>query len=95
MITRHSVAQKILSYLNGELTLAELVDWSENTFIDDTLEPDEDIEMLNDILAYLAAGDSAGFPLTWEIIRDWLERLGHPVQTVIAQRREVKASNDG
>ncbi len=84
MITRHSVAQKILSYLNGELMLAELVDWAENTFIDDTLSPDEAIDMLNDILAYLAAADSADFPLTWEIIRDWLERLGHPVQTVIA-----------
>lgn len=84
MITRGVVSQKLLSYLNDELTLAELVDWAENTFIDDILGPDEDIDMLNDILAYMAAADSPGFPLTWELIKEWLEHLGRPVQTVIA-----------
>ena len=49
-ITRTEVGEKLLTYLNGEISLAQLVDWAENTFIDDFLAPDDDVEMLNDIL---------------------------------------------
>lgn len=42
-------------------------DWAANTFVDEELGPDEDIYMLNDVLAYLAAADTAQFPLTWEV----------------------------
>ena len=84
MINRQKVSEKLLSYLNGALTLAELVDWAENCMVTGGFTPDEDIDMLNDILAYMAAADSPGFPLTWELIKEWLEHLGRPVQTVIA-----------
>ncbi|MBZ0299514.1 MAG: hypothetical protein K8J31_07240 [Anaerolineae bacterium] len=82
VITRQVVSDRLLAYLNRQITLAELVDWAENTFIDDVLEPDEDVEMLNDILAYLAAADTAQFPLTWDICADFLERLGVTVKIV-------------
>lgn len=42
-------------------------------------------DVIWDIFLYMGAADSVDFPLTWEIIRDWLERLGHPVRTVIAR----------
>ena len=76
VITRDAVSEKLLDYLNGELPLAQLVDWAENTFIDDELAPEEDIELLNDILSYLAAADSAQFPLTWDVCSDFMRRLG-------------------
>ena len=38
--------------------------------------------MLNDILTYLAAADTAQFPLTWEICREFLERLDISVKVV-------------
>jgi hypothetical protein len=82
VITRQVVSDRLLAYLNRQITLAELVDWAENTFIDDVLEPDEDVDMLNDILAYLAAADTAQFPLTWDICADFLERLGITVKIV-------------
>ncbi len=82
VITRREVSQQLLAYLNGEFSLPALVDWAENTFIDDVLEPEQDIDMLNDILSYLAAADTAQFPLTWEICRDILERLGVLVKVV-------------
>ena len=37
-ITRQTVRDKLLAYLNRQITLAELVDWAENTFIDDELQ---------------------------------------------------------
>jgi hypothetical protein len=82
VITRQVVSDKLLNYLNGTVTLPELVDWAENTFIDDILEPDEDIDMLNDILAYLAAADTAQFPLTWEICSEFMQRLGIAVKVI-------------
>jgi hypothetical protein len=85
-ITRQTVSDKLLAYLNQQITLAELVDWAEKTFIDDTLEPAEDVAMLNDILAYLAAADTAQFPLTWDICADFLAKLGVTVQVVPVTR---------
>jgi len=84
VITRQVVSDKLLAYLNGVITLAQLVDWAENTFIDDELAPDEDIDLLNDILAYLAAADTAQFPLTWDVCADFMQRLGVPVKVVAA-----------
>jgi hypothetical protein len=82
MITRKILRDKLWAYLNEQMSLASLVDWAENTFVDEELGPDEDIEMLNDILAYLAAADTAQFPLTWEIASSFLERLGVSVQVL-------------
>jgi len=84
MITREIIGEKLLAYLNGQSTLAELVDWAENSFIDAVLAPNADVEMLNDVLAYLAAADTAQFPLTWEICHTFLARLGFAVQVVAA-----------
>jgi hypothetical protein len=86
VITRQTVSNKLLSYLNSSITLAELVDWAETTFIDDVLEPEADVEMLNDILAYLAAADTSQFPLTWEVCADFMQRLGTPVKVVAAHQ---------
>ena len=82
MITREILRDKLLTYLNGQISLATLVDWAESTFVDEELGPDEDVDMLNDILAYLAAADTAQFPLTWEIASGFLERLGVSVKVL-------------
>lgn len=82
VITRQTVSDRLLAYLNQQITLAELVDWAERTFIDDTLEPPADVEMLNDILSYLAAADTAQFPLTWEMCAGFLDHLGVKVQII-------------
>ncbi|PJF29651.1 MAG: hypothetical protein CUN52_07270 [Phototrophicales bacterium] len=81
-ITRQVVSDQLLAYLNQELTLAQLVDWAENTFIDDTLIPDEDIPLLNDILMYLAGADTSQFSLTWDICADFMAKLGTPVKVI-------------
>ena len=84
-ITRQTVSEKLLDYLNQRMTLAQLVDWAENTFIDDVLEPEANVDMLNDILAYLAAADSAQFPLTWDICAGFLDKLGVKVQVIVTR----------
>jgi hypothetical protein len=86
VITQEILADKILQYLNNQITLTELVSWAEDailTFTESDQRPPH-ADVIWDILLYMGVADSADFPLTWEIIRDWLECLGHPVQTVIA-----------
>ncbi|MFN8450133.1 MAG: hypothetical protein U0521_16505 [Anaerolineae bacterium] len=87
MITQDVVAQKILAYLNSEIAESELVRWAEDAFVELT-ETDADIpyeSTLLDILGYIGAGDTAGFPLTWATLADFLDQLGVKVR-VIAER---------
>ncbi len=84
MITRQTVSEQILAYLNEEITLAELVDWSERAVGFAEIEPDDDIDLLMDILMYLAAADSAAFPLTWGVLSGFLRQLGVSVRVLAA-----------
>jgi hypothetical protein len=84
MITKHAVSEKLFAYLNEEITLAELVDWAENCFVIGGFGPDEDITVVRDIVAYLAAADTTAFPLTWDVCLDFMKQLGSPVKVVPA-----------
>lgn len=82
MITRQTVSDKLLAYLNEHITLAELVDWAEHCFVEGGFAPDDDVDMLADIVMYLAGADTAYFPLTWETCLDFMKQLGTPVRVV-------------
>jgi hypothetical protein len=84
MITRAVVSDKLLNYLNYRITLAELVDWAENCFIDGGFAPDEDIDMLVDMVMYLAGADRPMFPLTWDVLTHFMQQLGTPIKAVLA-----------
>lgn len=84
MITQDVVANKILAHLNGDLTETELVHWAEDAIVTLT-ESDVDVpgeDTLLDVLMYLGAGDTPGFPLTWAVLSDFLARLGTRVRVV-------------
>jgi hypothetical protein len=84
MITQKIVSQKILDHLNGHLTETELVHWAENAFVTLT-ESDDDIpneKAIMDALMYIGAGDTPGFPLTWEVLSGFLEAMGMKVQVI-------------
>lgn len=84
MITKRLVVDQILAHLNGELSETELVHWAEDAFV--TLsESDQDVDdesIILDVLGYLGAGDTPGFPLTWAVLSDFLEQLGTKVRVV-------------
>lgn len=82
MITKETVSAKLLVYMNGEISQAELVDWAETCFIEGGFAPDEDILLLRDIVAYLAAADTTAFPLLWDVVIDFMKQLGKPVKVV-------------
>jgi hypothetical protein len=82
MITLQTVSNKLLSYLNEEIALSELVDWAENGFIEGGFSPNEDIPVIRDVLMYLAAADTSAFPLTWDVCLDFMKQLGKPIKVV-------------
>lgn len=79
MITRETVQEKILAYLNRQVDLAELVDWAENALQEAELDP-LDTELLSDILARLGVADVREFGLTWEDASSYLTQLGYQVE---------------
>ncbi len=86
MVTQEVLADKILAYLNGDLTLTELVHWTEDAIITFTKSDERppNADAVWDSLLYIGAADSADFPLTWEVIKEMLAQLGRPVRTVAA-----------
>jgi hypothetical protein len=76
MLTRRTVLEQLDGYLNGRLSLTELVSWAENTLIEPEIPESEDAESVLDVVAYLGAADSRGFPLTWDILTGFVAQLG-------------------
>ena len=81
MITREAVLDRFLAYLNREITLDQLVAWSEDILMDSDFDP-EDAQMLMTIVGYIGAADTPGFELTWEVCTDFLNQLGTSVKVV-------------
>ncbi len=76
------VIGKILAHLNGQLSERDLVHWAEDAYVG-LVESSGEIpneQAVLDTLMYIGAGDSAGFPLTWEVLSGFLEQLGTRVK---------------
>lgn len=78
IITKKTVAEKILDYLHHKITLVQLVDWSENSLMDGEFE-DINFDLIKDILSRLALADVRAFGLMWEDCEDFLNNLGYKV----------------
>ncbi len=83
MPTHRIILEKLNAYLNHQITLAELVDWAETALIEPDIPESEDVDLVMDVLMYLGAADSRGFPLTWEILSDFMTRLGGNVRVIV------------
>ena len=84
MNPKDAVISHLLSHLNGQLTETELVAWAED-FFDELSERDDECEfesVLLDILGYIGAGDTPGFPLSWGVLSGFLDQLGVRVRVV-------------
>lgn len=84
MITQELVGDKILAYLNGAMGEIDLVHWAEDALLELTEYegeiPNESAVM--DILMYVGAADTPGFPLTWDLLSGFLEQLGMKVRVI-------------
>jgi len=74
-ITKKTVADKIAAYLHHEMTLAQLVDWSENVLMDGEL-AERDAGTISSVIARLGVADVRAFGLAWEDCEDLLHQVG-------------------
>ena len=74
-ITKQAVADKIAAYLHHEITLAELVDWSERALMDSEF-AEGDVATLSQVVARLGVADVRTFGLAWDDCEDLLRKLG-------------------
>jgi hypothetical protein len=76
MITKKTVAEKIAAYLHHEITLVQLVNWSEEALIEGQFD-EKDASLLADVIARLGVSDVRAFGLTWEDCEELLGILGY------------------
>jgi hypothetical protein len=74
-ITKQTVADKIAAYLHHEITLAQLVDWSERVLMEGEL-AEGDAKTLSSVVARLGVADIRAFGLAWEDCEELLLELG-------------------
>ena len=84
-ITKQTVADQIAAYLHHEITLAQLVNWSEHALMDGEL-AEPDARTLSSVIARLGVADVRAFGLAWEDCEELLRTLGY------APRVEVVAA---
>jgi hypothetical protein len=74
-ITKHVVADQIAAYLHHEITLAQLVDWSECALMDGEF-AEGDVATLSQVVSRLGVADVRAFGLAWDDCEELLRRLG-------------------
>lgn len=84
-ITKQTVANQIAAYLHHEISLAQLVDWSEQALLDGEL-AERDAQTISSVIARLGVADGRAFDLAWEDCEELLQKL------VFAPRVEVVAA---
>jgi len=82
-ITRQIVADKIVEYLHGKLSQAELVDWAERAMMDADFN-ESDIDLLSDIVGRLGLADVADFGLRWQDCEEFLRKLGYRAKVIVS-----------
>jgi len=82
LITKQTVAEKIAAYLHHDITVAQLVDWAENTIMEGEFE-DRSARVLSSVVSRLGVADVRAFGLTWEDCEELLEQLGYSARVDI------------
>jgi len=82
LITKDILTEKLTNYLNSDIFLNNLVDWTERVFCEEGFE-EKDFELIRDILAQLGLADVKEFGLLWEDCREYLHHLGHTAKVSI------------
>lgn len=75
VITKQAVADKIAAYLHHRITLAQLVDWSENALMQGEF-AEQDAATIAGVVSRLGVADVRAFGLTWADCEELLAQLG-------------------
>jgi hypothetical protein len=74
-ITKKIISEKVLGYLQHQITLDEIVNWSEGILMNNNFEDDK-AHTVRNILARIGSADVKAFGLTWEDCEKIMNQLG-------------------
>jgi len=83
LVTKDILTERLTEYLNGKISLDDLVDWAEKMLCEEDFDK-KDFELIRDILARLGLADVKEFGLSWEDYCEYLRRLGHTATVSIS-----------
>ena len=81
-ITRDTIADRISAYLRHDITLSQLVEWSESAMMDGEVDA-RDAAKLTAAIARLGVADVRAFGLTWEDCQSILADLGYTARVEV------------
>jgi hypoxanthine phosphoribosyltransferase len=95
VLTRGAILRELNAYLDGQILLAQLVAWAQDTLAEGDLSPDDE-SLLRDLVARAGETGSERFGLTLEDCSDLVGRLGHELQvsTGPALRQQKSTENE-
>lgn len=79
MISKKTIAAKLLAYLQHRTSLAEVVAWAEQALLDADYK-DDPAHTIRNILAQLGVADVKAFGLEWRDCEGIMERLGFKLE---------------
>lgn len=79
MISKKTIAAKLLAYLQHSISLPEIVDWAEQAILKAHYE-DDAAHTIRNILAQLGTADVKAFGLEWKDCESIMERLGYKLE---------------
>jgi len=79
MISKKTIAAKLLAYLQHRTSLAEVVAWAEQALLDADYK-DDSAHTIRNILARLGLADVKTFGLEWKDCESIMEKLGFKLE---------------
>lgn len=84
LVTKKILADKLLKYINREIDLQKLINWSEELIRESDFE-EKDFELIRKILARIGLADVREFGLTWDDCYNYLHELGYDVKIELSE----------
>lgn len=79
MITKKIIADKLLAYLQHHLSLADLVQWAEQSLVKGFYD-DDDAHTIRNTLSQLGLADVKAFGLEWKDCEAIMQNLGFKLE---------------
>ena len=79
MITKQTIANMILAYMQHQISLQKLIDWAENILMEGEFE-EMQADWLSKIVAKIGLANVSNFGLLWEDCEEIMEQLGYTIK---------------
>ena len=84
VLTKKTVANMLIKYINREIDLTSLIKWAEDMIRESDFESGS-FELIKEILARIGLADVREFGLTWDDCYDYLHKLGYNVKVELLE----------